>query len=283
MIPRLCIACILTCSIASGQTFVSPRAAATPATDPHSARAINAFAGMPRFDAVSIKPATATDQQINAIYPYPDGRIFCAHCTLEFLTSLAFGLGDWQITGTADWNLLAGNPRYDINATAPESYNSAPDQSHKSPLTEQQRQMLKSLLIDRFQLQGHSETRSDTVYILERGDQPLRLAPPLHPNESHWAGGVHGGSIGADTGIAGRNISMPEFGNHISAVLKRPVIDHTGLTGSFDFECRATDPAPSDVASALAASMHALGLKLTPAKGPVEVLVIDHIDRPHDN
>ena len=215
MIPNLCIACILTCSIASGQSFAA-RAAATPAADPHSARAITAFAGMPRFDAVSIKPATATDQQINVIYPYPDGRIFCAHCTLAFLTSLAFNLGDWQIIGGADWTLLAGNARYDINATAPESYDSVPDRSHQSPLTEQQRQMLKSLLIDRFQLQGHSETRPDSVYLLQRGDQPLRLVPPLHPNESHWAGGIHGGSIGAGTGIAGKNISMPELGNRIS-------------------------------------------------------------------
>lgn len=283
MIRTLCIACILNCSIASAQSFVSPRAAATPAADPNSVRAATAFAAMPRFDAVSIKPATAIDQQVNAIYPYPDGRIFCAHCTLQFLTTLAFDLGDWQITGSSDWT-AASSSRYDINAIAPSSYEPpAPDRSRNSPLTDEQRQMLRSLLIDHFQLQGHRETKSETVYILQRGDLPLKLVPPLHPDEYHWAGGVHGGSIGPGTGIAGKNISMPELSTRISGALKRTVIDQTGLTGTFDFECIAGDSATSDVASALAASMHSIGLKLTPAKGPVEMLVVDHAELPAQN
>jgi uncharacterized protein (TIGR03435 family) len=242
-------------------------------------RVTNALAGASlSFDAVSIKPATARDQQSNVIYAYPGGRIFCAHCDLQFLTSLAFNLHDWQITGGPAWTTLASEAKYDIEATGPEG-----SRSSSPPLTDDQRQMLKSLLIDRFALQGHRQTTSDTVYILQRGDQPLKLVPPLHPNESHWAGGTVGGPIGAATGLAGKNISMPELAARLSNVLRRPVLDRTGLSGNFDFQYRPDDPTAADLTGAVFSSLRAIGLNLAPANGTVEFLVIDHIEHPAEN
>jgi uncharacterized protein (TIGR03435 family) len=280
MIRNFCIVCLLSCAIARGQSFVSSSAAESSPANPNPAHAIVAVSRTPVFDAVSIKPAAVRDQQTNTIYAYPSGRIFCAHCTLQFLTSLAFGLGDWQVTGGNEWTRLAGNTRYDIEATVPEGFQST---TSKAPLTDDQRQMLKALLMDRFRLEGHRETRSDTVYIMQKGDQQLKLVPPLHPWESHWAGGAGGGAIGIATGIAGKNISMPELAARISSVIKRPVLDQTALPGSFDFEYRPEDAANNDVTDAVVTSMRGIGLKLTPAIGPVEVLVIDHAEPPAQN
>lgn len=278
MIRTLCSACLFTCAIASGQSFVSAGAAGAPAPNPSAGRSIIGTARLPQFDAVSIKPALAQGQQMNAIYAYPNGRIFCSHCTLQFLSTLAFDLREWQIKGGEDWNGLASTIPYDINATAPEgsySYDT------KAPLSSQQRQMLQSLLINRFRLAGHLETRSDTVYILQKGDQPLKLVPPLHPNETHWAGGPGGGPIGSTPGIAGKNISMSELAVCISATLKGPVIDQTLLPGRFDFQFRPNDPsANTGVNEGILASIRGIGLKLTPATGPVVTLVIDHAEPP---
>jgi uncharacterized protein (TIGR03435 family) len=241
--------------------------------------AVAKIARVPQFDDASIKLAAVRDQQINAIYAYPGGRIFCVHCTLQFLTTLAFDLPDWQVTGTAEW---MSDARFDLDAktserSQPTTWNS------RTPLTDQQRQMLQVLLMDRLRLEGHRETRTDTVYILKRSDQPLKLVLPLHPWEAHSVGGAGGGSIGGATGIAGKNISLHELATRISSVLKRPVVDQTGLSGTFDFECRPSDTATSEVTDTVFDSMRRIGLKLTPAIGPVEMLVIDHAEPPTEN
>jgi uncharacterized protein (TIGR03435 family) len=279
MIRNFCVICLLSCTIARGQSVLSASAAESPAATPNPAHAVAKIARIPQFDAASIKLAAVRDQQINAIYAYPGGRIFCAHCTLQFLTTLAFDLPDWQVTGRAEW---MNDARFDLDAktserSQPTTWNS------KTPLTDEQRQMLQALLMDRFRLGSYRETRTDTVYILKRSDQPLKLVLPLHPWEAHSVGGAGGGSIGGATGIAGKSISMHELATRISSVLKRPVVDQTGLPGTFDFVCRPSDTASGEVTDTVFDSMRGIGLKLTPAIGPVEMLVIDHAEPPTEN
>ena len=279
MIRSLCIVCLLSCTIARGQSLLSASTAESPAAIPNRAHAVGKIAGIRQFDAASVKLAAVRDQQVNALYAYPGGRIFCAHCTLQFLATLAFDLLDWQVIGTAEW---MSDARFDLDATTAEP-SQPTTRNSKTPLTDEQRQMLQALLMDRFRLEGHRETRANTVYILKRSDQPLKLVPPLHPWEAHWVGGAGGGSIGAATGMAGKNISMPELATRISSVLKRPVIDQTGLSGTFDFECRPSDTASGEVTDTVFDSMREIGLKLTPAQGPVETLAIDHAEPPTEN
>jgi uncharacterized protein (TIGR03435 family) len=283
MIRTLCTASLLTCAIASGQSFVSSNAAASSAADPNLARTLTA-SSLPQFEAVSIKPSFAHDQQKNAIYAYPTGRVFCTHCTLPFLASLAFDLREWQIVGNQDWTTLASTMQYDIDASAPDSSDSSEPYDPKSPLSSLQRQMLQSLLIERFRIAAHRETRSDTVFVLQKGDQPLKLVPPLHPNETHWAGGPSGGPIGSTPGLSGRNITLPELAARLSAALQHPVIDRTRLSGRFDFQARPDDlPANAPIGDNVSASIRAIGLKLTPASGPVEILIVDHAEPPAQN
>lgn len=135
------------------------------------------------------------------------------------------------------------------------------------------RQMLQSLLIERFKLAAHSEERVLPVYSmvlakggpkLQRGDENLR-----------------GFSIGK-TFLRGTT-DIGEFAGHLTSALHRTVIDNTGLQGIWKFDLTW---APDDVTtgpSIFTAIQEQLGLKLESAKGPVQVLVIDSAEKPSDN
>jgi uncharacterized protein (TIGR03435 family) len=76
------------------------------------------------------------------------------------------------------------------------------------------------------------------------------------------------------------NISMPQLAERLSRFLERPVLDRTGIQGSYDFEYRTgdSDDNDSDKTGFLITSLKAIGLKLTSGKGPQEVIVIDHAE-----
>jgi uncharacterized protein (TIGR03435 family) len=146
-----------------------------------------------------------------------------------------------------------------------------------------------ALVIERFQLKFHTENREGPVYLLERGAIDPKLDPPKDPNGFPWVGGLEGGAITWGTGVAGQNISMPLLAERLSPYFERPIIDKTGITGSFDFKFRTNDLDPTvpvtrdDVISSIFASVRGIGLKLVPAKAPIATIVIDHAEQPSPN
>ena len=84
-------------------------------------------------------------------------------------------------------------------------------------------------------------------------------------------------------GIAGENASMPLLAVRLSRYLMRPVFDRTGMPGSFHFLFRYSAAILIDVTSTIFTSVQGLGLKLEPARGPVETIVIDHAEKPSAN
>lgn len=243
-----------------------------------------ADAKLPDFEVASVKPSNPGEGEINGFYTYPGGRVVGNGCTLQYLIMVAFDVQPFQVSGGPSWAGLVGGDRYDIQAIPPASSQSSHSNPalHKNPPNEEQRQMLQSLLIERFQLKFHRETREGSVYLLMRGDKELKLQTPKDKNAYSWAGGITGGWYGG--GIRGENISMPQLAERLSSRLERPVLDQTGLNGSFDFEYRTGDENnDADITGFLLASMKELGLKLTSAKGPVEAIVIDHVERPSPN
>ena len=143
--------------------------------------------------------------------------------------------------------------------------------------------MLQSLLIERFQLKYHRETREDPVYLLEKGNKALKLVDSKDKNVYPWAGGLGGGGIMGD-GLAGVNESMEDLAKRLGRYLGRPVLDRTGLSGSFDFrtEYSAGDARP-DVITMILVSVQDIGLKLKASRGPVEIIVIEAVDKPSAN
>jgi len=240
-----------------------------------------AATGLPAFEVASLKPSGPQSRTIG-IYTFPGGRITAENYTLAFLMEEAFSVQRFQILGGPRW---IDEDRYDMVAKPPansKSSKSTPPYP-KAPPNDEQRQMLQTLLADRFQLKYHCETKESPVYLLVKSKKELRLLDAKNKDDYPWVGGIPGGAINGK-GIAGINISMPLLALRLSRYLGRPVLDQTGLEGSFDFKFEyATDDSQPDVISSIFTSIQGLGLKLEPAKGPVQTLVVDHAEKPSAN
>jgi uncharacterized protein (TIGR03435 family) len=246
---------------------------------------------IPEFEVASVRLSGPNQRERNGLYIYPGGEVRCNGCRLEYLIMRAFDVQQFQISGGPAWKDLVSGDSFDIEAKPPKSSSSARSNpaSPKSAPSEEQRQMLLALLVDRFQLKFHDDTREGPVYLLERGNGELKLQTPKDPNAIPWLGGIEGGMIYRPTGVAGMNASMQLVAQRLSRYLERPVIDKTGISGSFDFKFENEESDPhgeitrDDVVSSILTSVHGIGLKLTPAKGSVETIVIDHVEKPSSN
>jgi len=164
---------------------------------------------------------------------------------------------------------------YDIVANAPEG---------TAPTRDEFRRMLQTLLADRFQLKAHIEKRPMPVYALVVGKGGPKLGPPSEP--SHELHGVNGRNQFLKTD----SVTMYDLADYISGSFMpdRPVIDRTGLTGTYKLRIEATpnrvndDPQPGDL-SIFDAIQEQLGLKLEPSTAPIDVLVIDSAEKPSQN
>jgi bla regulator protein BlaR1 len=208
-----------------------------------------------------------------------------------------------QVVGGPDW---LDKDAYNIKGKAPDDLEAALQKMKPDDQLNQTRAMQQSLLADRFHLKAHFETRVLPVYELVPAKGGLKIAevpaPPEHkpgdpPLQMHPGDPLPPGTIRTMMNSNGlrvvdaRAIPMTTLarmiGGPMSEVGDRPVVDHTGFTGYLDLKdltwapignAGATD-AP-DAPSLTGALEKQLGLKLVPAKDPIEVLVIDSIDRP---
>jgi uncharacterized protein (TIGR03435 family) len=169
-----------------------------------------------------------------------------------------------------------------------------------STTEDQVRLMLQVLLVDRFKIVSHRETKELQGYALlvAKNGPKLRTAnggeaPPM---PDYWRGrpaaAFEGAIITSGQGpgtlaLTGRGVSISKLADEISANLGTFVLDRTGLTGKYYFGFKFQSVAhPSDeaqAASIFSAVSDELGLKLEKQKGPVEVLVVDHFERPSGN
>lgn len=238
-------------------------------------------AGPPAFEVASVKPSNPQGGP-TGLFTYPGGRIVASNCLLEYLIEQAFDVRSFQVSGGPGW---MNDDRFDIEARPPASSESskANPSNFKLPPNDEQRRMLQTLLVDRFQLKFHRGTKEAPVYVLAKGNKALKLQETKDKNDYPWAGSIAGGAIAGD-GLAGINISMAQLAARLSEYMGRPVLDQTGLTGSFDFryEYHSDDPHP-DVVSSIITSVQALGLRLEASKGSIETIVIDHAERPSAN
>jgi uncharacterized protein (TIGR03435 family) len=255
------------------------------------------------FDVASVKAAANPSGQ--ALLQAVPGRLRMTNLALRRLILNAFGVQDYQLSGDPAWT---ASEHYDIQAT---TASSATVQQMEGP-------MLQVLLEERFKLTLHRETRQLPVYELAVGKGGAKLRPtkegtctpyledsppppasaPGQPNRNFC--GLHLAVDGSNRTVDGKGVSMAVFASNLSRTytsdLGRTVIDKTGLTGTFDVHVNwaidaltgPTGPGagpPPELAgpSLFTALQDQLGLRLESAKGPVEVLVIDHIEKPTDN
>ncbi len=251
----------------------------------------------PAFDVAAIKPAADT-QQFSFSYVEPGGRYIGKNMTLRLLIKTAYGVHDSQIVGGPSW---IDSAHWDINAKA-EGYKDA------AAFRDQARLMVRPLLTDRFKLTMHHEQRELPVYALvvakpgafgpnfrrddERDcDKPV---PPIAPAEgaAEPAGPMPCGADGFNPRhLWARAMTLSYMLIGISRTnLDRVVVDHTGLTGKFDWEVQwVPEDLRVDAAkrpegpSIFQAFRDQLGLKLEPTRDRVDVLVIDRAERPTED
>jgi uncharacterized protein (TIGR03435 family) len=235
----------------------------------------------PAFEVATIKPSKP-DQQGKGFLVR--GRTFSTiNTNLSDLITFAYGLHARQIVGGPTW---LETEKYDIEAQ--------PDQPGQ-PNDKQLKLMVKKLLTERFKLTFHNEKKELSVYALTVG----KSGPKLTKSEGDPNGlpGLFFRGLGV---LPATNATMGDFAGVMqTAVLDRPVVDLTGLTGRFNFTLTWTPdesqfgglgikvPPPTEKADAppglFTAIQEQLGLKLEPTKAPVDVLVIDHVEKPSDN
>ncbi len=227
----------------------------------------------PSFEVASVK--LRKGEVTFSSGPFIRGRMVRATAlTLRDLIAGAYDIRYDQISGGPSW---ADSDHYDIDAKAAEG--------EGGPLTEAQaRQMMQSLLADRFQLRVHRETQEAPVYELVVGKNGPKMKPVAAdaPGNSHVMGNDKGLHMERSHGV------MQELADQLSLTAGRPVLDRTGLTGAYAYKldwypANRIPPPDLDTPSMFTALQEQLGLRLESAKGPVEKLVIDHAERPSEN
>jgi uncharacterized protein (TIGR03435 family) len=220
------------------------------------------------FEVASIKPTATKDGSFTYDFP-PGGRFSGRNLTVHNLLRIGYGLQDYQILGGPDWMTSAG---FDIQARA--------DAGKGELSREQVLQMVQALLADRFHLAVHRETRQLPIYALV----VVKTGPRLQAADSNV--GQTKTTLGQ---LIVQKMSMASLASILAFDLKRPVKDETGLKGEFAFTLEwarglgESDAGPSSRPSLFTAVQEQLGLKLESTKGPVEVFVVDRVEKPSEN
>jgi uncharacterized protein (TIGR03435 family) len=240
------------------------------------------------FEVATVKLTSPDDYGGGRVFRMPSAHQFAVkNFSLRLLIGLAFNLTPRAITGGPAW---VDSDHYDILAATP---------GEVRPSFDEQMSMLRSLLTERFKLTFHHEKKEFSIYtiaIAKTGlklkesapsDEPPSLISTVFPASS---GGIDHISMPAT------NATMAQFAAVLQrAVLDRPVVDLTGLSAKYDFDLEWTPddtqfggnlpPGPPDSpkASLYAAIQEQLGLKLEATRGPIETLVVDHVEKPSAN
>ena len=269
-----------------------------------SARA--AGESLPSFEVASIKPNRSGDNHVWIGGEH--GRFMVTGAKVKFLITQAYGVKEYQVAGGPSW---INSERFDIEAKAEDTQTEEEEKLPSVRQWEQLRLRIQRLLADRFKLRLSHTTRELPVYalVIAKNGPKFHEAKPgdTYPNGMKGFDGIaHPGVlyIGPDE-LKGQGVAISRLAGMLSELMGRTVLDRTGLTGAYDFEIKwSIDQSPAAAtpepeagnpetvlsspgetfgASFFTAIQEHLGLKLVSQKGAVDVLVIDHVERPTEN
>jgi uncharacterized protein (TIGR03435 family) len=225
----------------------------------------------PSFEVASIKPNKSGARAIgNKFEPQ---RMSWTNVPLKNLIQAAYHLQSYQLLGAPVW---ASADTWDLDART------------ESPATMQQKmEMLQTLLADRFQLKFHRETRDLPQYKLVLAKSGPKLQPAKESDQDATR-------VGRGL-IQNPHMTIERLAGFLQGELGRPVLDETALTGSYSVKLEwipdegqpnsqgAIPSADSTGPTIFSAVQEQLGLKLEALKGPIEVLIIDRVEKPSAN
>jgi uncharacterized protein (TIGR03435 family) len=231
-----------------------------------------AFASAQTFAAASIRTSAGQVQfEHDGKTVISPGNVTMRDVTLATCIKFAYGVQDSQISGP-EW---LQSEHFDILAKA------------DTPVAaDQLKLMMRALLAERFKLAFHRQNKELSAYamtVAKGGAKLKESAADAQPFRENSA-----------IGTVAKAMTMKEWGDFISGPLQMPVVDMTGLTGKYDFVLDFTPYLPggeqvmkvsfdNNNGIIIAAMQGELGLKLESKKETVEVLTIDHVERPSEN
>ncbi len=265
-----------------------------------AAQVVIRFAGRAQppvaFEVASVKQnLTWTQPGSGLAAPQPGGRYRAVGVTVQRLIGDAYGMPDARVTGGPDW---IRSLRFDVDARAA-----------GAPAPAEIMRMLRPLLAERFNVALHLEAREMAVYALTslRGDRTgpqlrssdgpcAEAAANYFPSAGPNAAGPPCGDFRMGAGsLVARGMAMPQLAERLAALAGRPVLDRTGHGGFYDLVLTWSPETPGDLGpralgdeppadtaapAIFTAVRDQLGLDLQPQRAPVDVLVIDRVDRP---
>lgn len=238
---------------------------------------------LPTFEVASVKPTPADDLEMGTFLTYAGGRIEARGCTLTYLVMVAYDVQKFQISGADGW---IDHDRFSIDAKPPAGSASTkinPSNPKLLPPNEE-RLMLRALLADRFQLVLKQTTQDVSGFALVLKDPNPKLSAPKDGQAYPVVAMGHTFESESPWYLQGINASMTKFADRLSTMLLVPVVDRTGLTGSYDFLVKYADSRDENASGPLLKdAIQDIGLKLEATKVPMPHLEIVHAARPSEN
>jgi uncharacterized protein (TIGR03435 family) len=248
-------------------------------------------ASLPSFDVASIKPDHLDGHRTRVL---SNGNSLTASgLTLKRLMELAYNVKDFQISGGPGW---IDSETYAIQAKIDDATVEALKKLSPQDRSEQHRLMVQSLLAERFKLKVSHSTKELAIYALV-----LTKSGPKF-SESAASGAGQNGLSTNNGDLKAKELEISHFADWLSGIVGRKVVDKTGLQGKYDFTMKYDDrrqdltvSGPGDSSQGRAATppdsgpsiftalQEQLGLKLEPQKGPVEILIIESVEKPSEN
>jgi uncharacterized protein (TIGR03435 family) len=265
-----------------------------------------------RFEVATIKPSPADAQSLSGPQGSPENfsaRMATVESMIAFAYGIPFSLGmstdpahfflphPESLVGGPNW---VANDKYDLTAKADAATMEVWSKLPKKDQQEELKRMLRALLEERFHLIMRHETRKMPVWALvvvrggpkfgatagpppdlNDGSDPAKPFDSSNPYQGRWK---------LDRGvIRGQDVTIADFDQMLWSqreIESRKILDHTGLSGKYDLTLKwgsVDDPRESGGPSLFTAIQEQLGLKLESMKAPMDVVVIDHIERPSEN
>jgi uncharacterized protein (TIGR03435 family) len=273
---RLLLLAVLCMAIARSGALAQDKAAAA-----------SADAKAPVYDVVAIKPNKSGSGR-TSISVNDDGYA-AENVSLKHLLSDAYDVKQYLVSGLTGW---ASSDRFDVNAKIVDM-----DADALKKLTDKQRRaMLQQLLADRFQLKVHLQTEVLPIYemVVAKGGAKITAVEPVgadpEADKNKEFKGMGRGSMNVhNTVLTAHDVPLSSLAYQLSGSLSRTVVDKTGLAGNYDLSLTwspddgSAAASDSSAPSLFTALQEQLGLRLQPAKGPVETLVVDHVEMPSEN
>lgn len=229
---------------------------------------------LPKFEVATIKPSNPENQHQG--FHLQGEHLFSDNMTLKEMLIFGFGVNPSIIVNLHGWMTTE---RYDVDGRS---------DTPGVPNFTQMQNTYKDLLLTRFGLKYHMEKKEISVFVLERGNGPLKITKSLgDPNGAPDQTETNHTSESITMRVT--NATMKDFLLTLNYHLDRPIADRTGLEGRYDFvltwapndlseDVNATSKVPN-----LFGALAELGLKLRGAKEPYDVMVIDQVERPSAN